>query len=466
MSSATRDPGGVTSPTLLTRILHPPINETSFWIVQASLIAIVAVHFLADVRPSLMSGSFPTGVPVAVLVLPIGYSALRYGLAGSVATTMWAIVLWLPDLLLPHDHGHVLDDVMNLVIVVLVAVIFGRRIEAEHRAQARTLVVEAGYRRLFESNRTPILVLDVEGVVSDANPAATQLLGASVIGRDGAAVFGKGADLELLSGQVLTLTNGHDYRLDITTIPLGPYAQHLQMIFEDVTEERSEERRSREFARQLVQVDEDQRRRLARELHDEPLQLFLHLARRLESLGSADGVPGEVTAGLDEARLQALEAAARLRTLARDLRPPALDQLGLIPALSSLVAHIDDAGTAAAQLEVNGAVVRLVPDLELGAFRIIQESLNNAVRHADARQLRATVDFTADHLHLMIVDDGQGFDVNEQKRPGGPSLGIFGMRGRARLLGGSFSVRSNVGSGTIVEATLPVAPPSPLVTVH
>ena len=466
MSSVTRDSGVSVAPDLLSRILRPPINEAPFWIIQASLIAIVSLHFLADIRPSVLSGSFPTGVPVAILVIPIGYSALRYGLAGSLATPVWTIVLWFPDLLLPHDQGHVLDDVMNLVIIVLVAVIFGRRIEAEHQAQARTLAVEAGFRRLFESNRSPILVLDHHDVISDANPAAKELLSSSVIGRDPESIFGEGVGLERLTGQVVTFANGHDYRLDMTTLPLGPYSQHLQLSFEDVTEERSEERRSREFARQMVQVDEDQRRRLSRELHDEPLQLFLHLARHLEALGTVNGVPLEVTSGLSEARFQALDAATRLRTIARDLRPPALDQLGLVPALSSLVAHIDDAGKVGARLEVNGEVTRLEPNVELGAFRIVQESLNNALRHSKAHHLNTTVDFRGDHLRVTVVDDGTGFDFDDDVRTTGPSLGIVGMRERARLLGGTFHVRSGVGAGTTVEATLPFNPPSAFVTMH
>ncbi len=466
MSFTTASASSSSPPSLTWRMLHPPVNEVPFWIVQVSLIAIVGVHFLADVRPSLMSGSFPTGVPVALLVIPIGYSALRYGLAGSVATTTWTVVLWLPDLLLPHDEGHVLDDVMNLSIVVMVAVIFGLRVEAEHRAQARALAVETGYRQLFESNRSPIRVLDHDDRALDANPAALELFGPTVIGRTSRSIFSGSTDVIELSGKVLTFDNGHDYRLDATTLPLGPYAQHVQLGFEDVTEERSEERRSREFARQMVQVDEDQRRRLARELHDEPLQLFLHLARHLEALGSVDGVPHEVTSGLALARRQALEAASRLRTLARDLRPPALDQLGLVAALSSLVAHIGESGEPSAQLEVRGEAIRLAPDVELGAFRIVQESLNNALRHSGARHLRTTVGFSSDHLHLEIVDDGRGFDSDDQAQHVGTSLGIVGMRERARLLGGSLSVHSGNGLGTVIDATIPMVVPSALLTVH
>jgi len=175
---------------ILQRIVRPPVTDLPFWIIQATVLVIVGVHYFVDLHPSFINQSLPTGVPVAVLVIPIGYAALRYGLAGSAATTLWTLLLWLPDLMLPHDEGHAGDDLVNFAIIILVAVIFGRRIETERLTQqridaaaARTLAIEAGYRRLFESNRSPIVVIDEHGVVGDANPAATTLLGAAVVGR-------------------------------------------------------------------------------------------------------------------------------------------------------------------------------------------------------------------------------------------------------------------------------------------
>ncbi len=459
---------------ILQRILHPPISDGPFWIIQVTVLVIVALHYFVDIHPSVINQSLPSGVPVAILVIPIGYAALRYGLAGSAATTLWALVLWLPDLMLPHDEGHAGDDLINFAIIVLVAFIFGRRIETERLTQrrideatARTLAVEAGYRRLFESNRSPIVVLDDHGVVSDANPAAVALLGAAVVGRPITDVLKCDGDVGALSGCVLTLNDGRDYRLDAVVLPTDANARRRQISFEDVTEERHEERRARQFAQQVVQVEEDQRRRLARELHDEPLQLFLHLARRLETLGNAGGVPPSVATGLAETRNQALDAATRLRTLARDLRPPALDQLGLVAALSSLVADIDDEGAATTNLAVRGTPTRLSPDVELGAFRIVQESMRNAQRHANARHLRVSVEFGDDALHVSVIDDGSGFDqeVSLRSDSEAPSLGIVGMRERARLLGGSLTVQSTLGVGTVVEAIIPFDAPSRPTTV-
>jgi signal transduction histidine kinase len=459
MSSPTNEHSALSNTSLLGRILRPPVDELPFWIIQVSLLVIVGVHYLADVRPGFIGNSFPTGVPVAVLVIPIGYSALRYGLVGSTATMAWAIILWLPDLLLPHDQGHVTDDLLNLSIVVLVAIIFGRRIERERVNQSRTLAVQAGYRRLFESTRSPILVLDIDDIISDANPAAFDLFGPPLVGRSAHALFGD-VDFSQPQGPVLTLANGHDYRLDSVAIALGASDQRRQLNLEDVTEERSEERRSRQFARQIVEVEEAQRRQLARELHDEPLQLFLHLARRIETLSTVPGVPRDVVSALEEARRQSLDAASRLRTVARDLRPPALDQLGLVAALSSLVAHLNDELNA--QLEVRGVARRLEPDVELGAFRIVQESCNNALRHANATHLNVIVTFSDDLLELTVVDDGKGFAVSESSPTGrAPSLGIIGMRERARLLGGTLNVHSTPDVGTVVQASLGVKAPAP-----
>jgi signal transduction histidine kinase len=461
-------------PLIVRRALNPPIRELPFWTIQAIILAIVGLHYFIDIQTTFMRGAFPTGLPVALLVVPIGYAALRYGIAGSLATTFWALLLWLPDLLLPNDQGHVGEDVMNLAIVVLVAFIFGQRVEAERLTQARieeaaalTLAVEVGYRHLFESNRAPILVLDEDGAVSDANPAAKELLGADLLGSSAVAFLGT-AEVEQLSGTVFTLANGHDYRLDVVSMPPETNLQRRQLNFEDVTEERSEERRTRHFAQHIVQVEEDQRRRLARELHDEPLQLFLHLARRLEILGNTGGVPSDVASGLNEARNQALDAAARLRTLARDLRPPALDQLGLVAALSSLVADIEDDLGVSAQLTVIGSAVRLAPDVELGAFRIIQESLRNAVRHADPRHLQVTVEFSPRSLCLDVRDDGRGFDPTKvrQLSTESQSLGLVGMQERAKLLGGTLEVRSTIGQGTLVQAVLPVSAPATPLGAH
>lgn len=450
------------SKSVLRLAAHPPVREARFWIIQGAVLLIAGLHLALDLHDSVEIGAFPSGVPVALLILPVGYAALRYALAGAAATTALAILLWLPDLLLPRDRGHVGGDLVELTLIVIVAFVFGRRIDAERfahvrteRALAKALDIETRYHRLFETIRSPMLALDREGIVTDANPAATKLLGDDVVGQRGITLLNADVSLDAQVGRVISLADGHDYRLDIVALPNDLGDVDTQVIFEDVTEERSEGRRARRYAQLVIRAEEDQNRRLARELHDEPLQLFLLLARRLESLGEVQGVPPVVAAGLAEAHHQSLDAAGRLRSLARDLRPPTLDQLGLVAALSSLVADIEDEDDPAAELRVHGTEVRLHSEVELGSFRIIQEATRNALRHAGASHLTITVTFGPDELTLSVTDDGAGFDLDGLSEQDSEHLGLLGMRERARLLGGHLEVHSAPSRGTTVVATVP-----------
>lgn len=425
------------------------------------VVLLAGLHLFLDLHSGSENGAFPAGLPVALLLIPVGYAAMRYGLAGSAATALWATLLWLPDLLLPRDLGHVGDDVVDLLIVDLVAFFFGQHIEAERlvharaeRATAERLAAEVGYRHLFEANRSPILVLDGGGTVVEANPAACALLGPDVVARPIEEALGRSSPLSGATSQVLTLSDGHAYRLAKASLHYGSGAA-TQVILEDVTEERSEGQRAARHAALVVQAEEDQRRRLARELHDEPLQLFLHLARRLELLGTAPDVPGEVAAGLSQAREQALEEATRLRNLARDLRPPALEGLGLIAALTSLLADVEEETGVVTELTVVGEQVRLPSEVELGAFRIVQEAVRNTIRHARAHKLRVAADFSDKELMLRVEDDGGGFSTDRpESRAAG--LGLTGMAERAHLFGGHLELRSHPGEGTVVTVGVPV----------
>ena len=448
---------------VLRRAAHPPIGEGRFWVIQALVVLIAAVHLLVDIYSSLETEAFPSGIPVALLIIPVGYAALRYGLSGSAATGLWATLLWLPDLLLPHDQGHSGGDLVNLALVDIVAFVIGQRIESERLARGRAehataerLTTAARYRQLFEANRAPILVLDENGTIADANPAATALLGEDLVGRPGAAIPGVDPAICQQAGQVLRLADDQDYRVDLASLPSGTDHASMQVIFENVTEERREGLQATRYAALVVSAEENQRQRLARELHDEPLQLFLHLARRLESLGGAPGVPDAVAGGLADARQRSLEAAARLRNLARGLRPPALDQLGFVAALSSLVAEVEAESRIVAEMEVTGTDVRLAPEVELGAFRIVEEAVRNTLRHARARQVTVTVSFRPEALALTVADDGEGFIPQDVADLSSGHLGLLGMRERSRLLGGHLELRSEPGRGTVVEASIPL----------
>ncbi len=442
--------------------LHPPFGEFRFWTIQAMVVVIAGAHLLLDAHGANDTKDVPGFISVTLLMIPVGYAALRYGLAGSGATAAWATILWVPDLAMRPFAAHDLGDAANLVLVDLVAFFFGQRIEAErlasHRfeeATAERLRVEAGFRRLFETNSAPILVLSDAGTVRGANPAAEHVFGAALLGRDAAELLAGSAPLPGRVGEIVTLADDRDYRIDVA-VDAATADAPVQVIFEDVTAERRAGRRAERYAQLVVQAEEDQRLHLARELHDEPLQLFLHLARQLEHLARVPGVPGHVASGLDAARQQALEAASRLRTLARDLRPPALDQLGLVAALSSLLADVEEETGVRAELSLHGEESRLAREIELSAFRVVQESVRNSIRHSGASAVQVEVRYGLRELALSVADDGCGFDPGAVDELGSDHFGLLGMSERMRVLGGALAVRSSPGAGTRVEAQVPL----------
>lgn len=450
---------------ILRRAAKPPVGEVRFWLIQVMVIVIAVTHLLVDLYEAPGRSTFPSGIPVALLIVPVIYAALRYGLSGSAATGLWATFLWAPDLMLPHDQGHTGADIVSLALIDIVAFFVGRHVEIEKISQERIrritqerVTAQMRFRQLFEANGSPILVLDGVSAVIAANPAAKRVFGNHIE----AGILQGILDVDHLdtgqTGQVFSLTDGQDYRIDVVSLDVEEGQRMIQVVFENVTFERNERRRIRRYAELVVKAEEEQRKRLSRELHDEPLQLFLHLARRLEFVSDSGNLPSEVVESLQNARHQALDAAKRLRNLAADLRPPALDQLGLVPAIKSLLSVIEDQSELLLSLQIIGESVRLDSEVELGVFRIVQESVGNSVRHSMGKTVHVVITFGPNELRATIGDDGIGFDRNQVPEPDdidGGHLGLIGMRERASSLGGHLEVSSTLGVGTFVLASIP-----------
>ena len=202
------------------------------------------------------------------------------------------------------------------------------------------------------------------------------------------------------------------------------------------------EKRIRHYAERLLRAQEDERRRLSQELHDQPLQDLIHLLRVL------DGGSGE------DARKVATGVVSELRQISRGLRPPTLDDLGVGAALHKLVTDFQARTEIAASFQIEGGVRRVSPEVELGMFRIAQEALNNVARHSEAAKVAIRVLFTDDDVRLSVKDDGVGFRPDRNSEA---ALGIIGMTERAGLVGGSLDIRSAPHEGTSVRAVLPIS---------
>lgn len=204
--------------------------------------------------------------------------------------------------------------------------------------------------------------------------------------------------------------------------------------------------RVRSYARLVTWAQEEERKRISREMHDETAQNLVAIRRDIDALDS----PAADDVRLEELRALASRTLAGVRRFSRDLRPPVLDDLGLRSALDALVADIGQQDGPAARLTVEGASRRLAGDRELMLFRISQAALTNVLRHARARSVRVELAVLPVRVRLTIFDDGVGFDPPDDvaELAAGGKLGLLGMRERAELASAQLTIVSARGEGT------------------
>ncbi len=211
-----------------------------------------------------------------------------------------------------------------------------------------------------------------------------------------------------------------------------------------------------QVARRMEAAREEERRHIARELHDELGQALTSIKLDLGMAARASD-PGTSAARLEDAGRIVDRALASTRELSVALRPPLLDELGLLPALRGFLEDQSRRSTVALDLEAPASLQRLAWEVEISAFRIVQETVTNALRHAAARRITVQVHARNGRLQLAIRDDGRGFEVEATARRAleGGHLGLVGMRERVRALAGSFVVTSKPGGGTEIAVELP-----------
>lgn len=251
---------------------------------------------------------------------------------------------------------------------------------------------------------------------------------------------------------VHVLSRGFPVRRD----PGGPVVRIVGTHF-DLTErrEREAERVRTELLGRLVFAQEEERRRIARDLHDEFGEHLTALALRIGSLkkmcGDSPGLAREIEAL--EANARSLDEA--VDRLAWELRPTALDDLGIRAALTNYVQDWSDRVSIPARLHTSGLLdERLAPDVETTLYRIAQEALNNAAKYSRAGRVEVILERRADSVLLVVEDDGVGFDADDDAS--GRGFGLAGMRERAALVGGSLEVESARGQGTTVFVRIDV----------
>jgi signal transduction histidine kinase len=250
-----------------------------------------------------------------------------------------------------------------------------------------------------------------------------------------------GVNFAFLSG---LLTSAIDYVI-----------RHVERASGAATEALSDLRRAYErlavLHDRLDAAKEEERRFVATELHDELGQILTVVKLRLRM------PPGPSGPGTDETVALVDQAIERVRKISRDLRPPLLDEVGLEPALRAYVeAQAALSGVPIAIETSAPAAERLPPGLEIACFRIVQESVTNALRHGGATRIDVRVNCGPSVIRLEIADDGKGFETGKLGEIAAGHLGVIGMQERVRARGGTFSITSAPGAGTRVEVEVPI----------
>jgi PAS domain S-box-containing protein len=355
------------------------------------------------------------------------------------------------------------------------------RLYTDQLAMAESLRLSAeGHRQIFENAYDAIWVHDLNGTMTVANDAAARIFGwknkEEIVGKHVRAFIPPETRpmvvemrRKLLAGEpvdqpyerVLLRKDGARVILKLTTnlITRGGQVTGFQHMARDVTLERRLQEDLRYYVQQVTKAQEDERQRIARELHDSTAQNLIVVIHQLENFSQANAhlEAGDSTF-LMNLRENLKEVLQEVRQYSRDLRPSILDDLGLLPAVEWLTEELKRNSRVEAHLVVTGPERRFAPEVEVALFRIVQEALRNIGKHALATRVDVAFEFRERETVVVVKDNGKGFDLPAQmgELPRGGRLGLVGMQERARLVGASLTINSTRDKGTSLRIELPV----------
>jgi two-component system, NarL family, sensor histidine kinase DegS len=257
----------------------------------------------------------------------------------------------------------------------------------------------------------------------------------------------------------LKAPNGGDVWVEAVCTPFVEGEGLAQVVLRDVTEQERRQAGLETYAAHILRAQEEERQRIAQELHDETVQSLIVLCRKLDHGKLHPGASASNIEVLREAHADVESIVESVRGFARGLRPPTLDDLGLTPAIDRLLRELNSHSVIEGSLAVRGPDQRLPADVELALFRIAQEAVHNIERHSEATHVKMSLEYRPEKTRLVIADDGKGFvsPLPPDDPANATKLGLIGMQERARIVGGKLTIRPKLGEGTRIVAELPRA---------
>jgi signal transduction histidine kinase len=500
-----RVPRGAQWPKLITPIRRVPqrLRERRFWQVQALVLAATAPHYVLESLGLGNPSEVLYGLVITAYIVPVLFAALAFGWEGAILTSLWAAVLTSASILIwDHSLIHWLGELGQLAIILPVGVLVAWRVDLEAKQRLRAEKTSASLRLLNEVGEILSNALEVErqlpqvlsrlmlglslesawlclepdpgvsGPLTTVEAAAPHAQPPTGLAQDlhrrvaasrapalkddvavAVPLLGETGMLGSLGAKVGRDESFSNEQVDL----LITVARQVRVALENARLYRQRQESLKLYVRQITQAQEEERKRLARELHDETAQT---LAALLVGIQTSDDAlpesPMEAKRALARLKPQATRALVEMRKMILDLRPSALDDLGLASAIRSYAENTLEPAGVALSYKIFGKEKRLPGPLETALFRMAQEAINNVARHAGARTARLKLRFANEKFVIDVDDDGRGFDVQEAVSTGeARGLGLLGMQERASLFEGSVKIDSKPGAGTRVHIEAP-----------
>lgn len=498
-ASRARSPAKVVNRAVGTLALIPQrVRERRFWIIQALVCAAVSSHYIVEFTG--VTEPFETlhGISITLYIVPMLYASLAYGWEGAVLTALWGALLTTPSMFVWHrSELHWLTEVTQLLVTLPVGMLVAWRVDRETKLRVDAEATSASLELVNNVGSELRKALDVEQelpavvsaitahlrfdaswivLIEESGPdrkiisLSDSTVGAAELEMRSAALHRRVAEqgedsaqddaylavplrgesglLGSLGCHVRPLEAMDGQQLEL----LRTLASQVAISLEKTRLYRERQRNLSRYAQGVTQAQEDERLRIARELHDDTAQELVHLVRNIERMPQCG--PNEIEREAETIAELARDILKSVRRYARNLRPSVLDDLGLVAGIEMIVSETDEQTKTSVTLAVFGDERRCEPSVELALFRIAQEALRNVEKHANATAAQVSLTFNDEKITLEVQDDGVGFELpaelHESVQDG--QLGLLGMAERAELVGGTFEVTSSLdGSGTLVR---------------
>jgi two-component system sensor histidine kinase DegS len=478
------------------------MSNHRFWLVVVLFALGVILHYpqqiLGTDSASLLSslGLTRHAVERVFLLLPISYVGLVFGLKAGLASLGVALAIMLPRAILISSSPP--DAIFESAGIIIIGGVVNVWFHFHRRDIARRTRAEGMLTKIIDGSSIPAFVVNKQHTVTHWNTALESLSAVKkdkIIGTDeqwrafypakrpvmadlivdgatpneiAAHYRGKYKKSDLINGAYeaedwFPKMGKNGRWLHFTASPLkdsrGEIIGAIETL-EDITEQKNAEERLRDHLQEVTLAQEEERRRIARELHDETAQDLVVLSRKLDGfvVSAIDHLPVDDISYLEGLRQQIEKVLDGVHRFSQDLRPSVLDDLGLVPALEWLTSDLTKHFDIAVEMKVEGKVRRLPPEVELVVFRIAQEALRNVWKHSGTSKARVTLKFGDDKAVLTVEDEGKGFKLPARMDdlPVAGKLGLAGMQERAQLIGGKLELKSEPGKGTTVTLEFPV----------